>query len=996
MTASAGPPQELARLISDYTRSAEAYLSPKYNELQAREEFIDSLFELLGWDITNKQRLAQSYKDVLLGKNIKLEGESRAPDYTFRIGGSPVFFGEAKKPRVDIETDPEPAYQLRRYAWSAKLPVSVLTNFRQLAVYDTRTRPKHTDKPSVSRILWIQLDDYPKEWTRLHDLISKDAIIRGSLERLEAQISAMKGTSSVDSEFLSDMERWRATLAKAIALKNTELDQASLNFVVQQTIDRIVFLRICEDRGIEPHGLLRMGLKRGRVYRSLFEIFETADEKYNSGLFHFSQAEKRVEPPDLLSPKIKIDDEALESILSSLYYPNSPYEFSVIPAEILGQVYEQFLGSVIRLTPSHRAIIEKKPEVKKAGGVFYTPDYVVKFVIKRTLDRALEGRAPEEMGELRIIDPACGSGSFLIAAYERLLSWHLDWYLSHPKQSESVIFEDDNGNKHLTVAERKRILQSCIFGVDIDRQAVEVTKLSLHLKVLEGETEQTLGPQMKLHEDRALPDLGANIKQGNALVEPDILGLDEFDAGTVVSETSPFSWTEEFPFLAAGKKFDVVIGNPPWGADVSEAERTYLRQRYRRVIKRIPDSYLYFIDKFLSLVKAAGYVGMVLPSTLLNQQDAILARDLFCENGVDCVVNLGQGVFGRKVLNTTAVVSCMAGSRPVKIETLDLSKVPQSEKQGGLQRLVSLPRQKWLETVRSDPEHTFFVGDFRAAQILAEVRSKNPRLSEILEGDIQRGVSPDLALAHVLSRADLQTEKPESECVRNSISGEQIKPYGRWEVDQGILYLGKGDDIDKYPKALKHVAKYRDEITCPEVKSRKHPWWALHRKRDPAIFESPKFIGLTTSRTVNLVYDEKKSLVVTDSMFVFKVKKTIDPNVVLAVLQSRPFLFFYRVANQGESRVIPQLKAAKLEPLPFPKLASSDAFAKRFAGLVAKAQEIVAVEAQSEKDKTALYSGFDSLLREIDLAVCDAYGLGPEDSEYISRWLAPTQTPART
>lgn len=980
----------LARLVSDFTAGSQAYLSPKYNELTAREEFIDPLFELLGWDVTNKQRLSQTYKDVLLGKNIKIEGESKIPDYTFRVGGSPVYFVEAKKPYVDIETETEPAFQLRRYAWSANLPVSVLTNFRQLAIYDTRSRPKPSDKSSVARILYLDYASFEKEWGRVADLLSKEAVLKGSLEKIDAKLSGIKGASSVDSEFLSDMESWRTMMAKAIASRNPGLEQRELNYVVQQTIDRIVFLRICEDRGIEPVGLLKTGLKSGRTYRSLFEIFESADQKYNSGLFHFVPDSRRREEPDILSQKIKVDDEPLEEIVTSLYYPNSPYEFSVIPAEILGQVYEQFLGKVIRLTPTHRAVVEDKPEVKKAGGVFYTPDYVVKFVIKQTLDIALEGKTLTQVKRFRIVDPACGSGSFLIAAYERLLQWYLDWYLSHPgKESKAALYEDEEGNKQLAISERKRILQSCIYGVDIDRQAVEVTKLSLHLKVLEGETEQTLGPQLRLYHDRALPDLGAKIKQGNALVEPDILGLTQYDVGGVASQTSPFDWSEEFPFLKDGEKFDLAIGNPPWGADVSEAERVYLKERYRRIIKRIPDSYLYFTDKFLSLVKAPeGRAGMVLPSTVLNQHDAVLARDLICASGVDCVVNLGPGVFGNKVLNTTSVVTCALGLNPANIKTLDLSKSPQAEKPKRLGHSVAQPRKRWLETVRADPEHTFFIGDPRAAELLAEARKTNPPLSEILEGDIQRGVSPDFFSAHVLNGAELRSVNPEKEIVRESISGEQIKPYQRWVVDQYILYLGKDDDIERYPRALKHIEKYRNSITCPEVRERKQPWWALHRKRDPAIFKSPKFIGLTTSKTVNLAYDANGSLVVTDAMFVFKVKSEIDPNMVLAVMQSRPFLFFYRVANQGESRVIPQLKAAKLEPLPFPGPDRRAKLEPTISSLVRRAQEIQeAKDSASDRDAKVLQSGLESVMREIDTQVSIAYGLSREDSEFIESWL---------
>lgn len=164
---------------------------------------------------------------------------------------------------------------------------------------------------------------------------------------------------------MQEIERWRNLLARNIALRNPDLSQRELNFAVQCTIDRIIFLRICEDRGIEPYGRL-MALNNGNdVYKQLFQLFLKADDKYNSGLFHFKEEKGRKDTHDCLTPGLIIDDKTVKDIINNLYYPDSPYEFSVLPADILGQVYEQFLGKVIRLTSAHRAIVEDKPEVKK-------------------------------------------------------------------------------------------------------------------------------------------------------------------------------------------------------------------------------------------------------------------------------------------------------------------------------------------------------------------------------------------------------------------------------------------------------------------------------------------------------------------------------------------------------------------------------------------------------------------------------------------------------
>jgi len=198
-----------------------------------------------------------------------------------------------------------------------------------------------------------------------------------------------------------------------------------------------------------------------------------------------------------LTLSLSIDDKPLKELLQRLYFPESPYEFSVFPAEILGQVYEQFLGKVIRLTEGHRAKVEEKPEVRKAGGVYYTPSYIVDYIIQNTVATLLEKSTPARASSLRILDPACGSGSFLLGAYECLLSWHRDWYIEndpekHARGRNPRFYRGPAGDWRLTTAEKKRILLNNIYGVDIDPQAVEVTKLSLLLKVLEGESGETI------------------------------------------------------------------------------------------------------------------------------------------------------------------------------------------------------------------------------------------------------------------------------------------------------------------------------------------------------------------------------------------------------------------------------------------------------------------------------------------------------------------------
>ncbi len=527
-------PLKMSDLVERFDKNYDAYKGQNYNETRVRIEFIDPFFKELGWDMDNTQGFAETYKDVIHENAIKVQGATKAPDYSFRIGGQRKFFLEAKKPAVNVHDNVEPAYQLRRYGWNAGLPLSILTDFEEFAIYDTTIKPAENDKASTARIFYCTFREYAQHWDYISSIFSKDAILKGSFDEYTNNAKKKRGTTPVDKEFLKEMEIWRDMLARNIAHRNT-LSIQSLNFIVQATIDRILFLRISEERAIEEYGHLQRISEKPNIYQNLKLLFQSADEKYNSGLFHFRKEKDRNTSPDELSLGIEIDDKILKQIISTLYYP-AQYEFSVIPADILGNVYEQFLGKVIRLTPYGQAKIEEKPDVRKAGGVYYTPQYIVKYIVENTVGEFLKGKTPlmvagklKGHSPLRILDPACGSGSFLIYAYQYLLDWHRDWYAkdiktkrkAQEKKWQDAIYQGAGGQWFLTTREKKSILTNNIFGVDIDHQAVEVTKLNLLLKVLEGENQETIGTNLRLFNERALPDLAENIKCGNSLIGSD-------------------------------------------------------------------------------------------------------------------------------------------------------------------------------------------------------------------------------------------------------------------------------------------------------------------------------------------------------------------------------------------------------------------------------------------------------------------------------------------
>ncbi|MGL5033377.1 MAG: hypothetical protein ACRC6M_06200, partial [Microcystaceae cyanobacterium] len=354
-------PPEIVNLVNAFQQQVEGHQSEHLNETQTRIQFIAPFFEALGWDINNKQNLFLLEQEVIHEDrlNIADSKKPKAPDYSFRIANKRQFFVEAKKPSVNVGKNINAAFQLRRYGWSAKLSISILTNFQELAIYDCRIMPVKTDLATQARIKYYQYTDYVEKWDEIYQLFAKEAVLKGSLHQFSEE--KIKAGIPVDKAFLNEIESWRENLATNIASRNPQIQQRELNFAVQMTINRLVFLRICEDRGIDPYEQLFDLLQQKNIYQQLSQLFLVADDRYNSGLFHF-KAEKGREKPDDFTLKLQIDNFTLKSIIQKLYYPESPYEFSIIPVEILGQVYEQFLGKIIHLSVGRKVSVEDKLE----------------------------------------------------------------------------------------------------------------------------------------------------------------------------------------------------------------------------------------------------------------------------------------------------------------------------------------------------------------------------------------------------------------------------------------------------------------------------------------------------------------------------------------------------------------------------------------------------------------------------------------------------------
>ncbi|MBE7414442.1 MAG: Eco57I restriction-modification methylase domain-containing protein [Deltaproteobacteria bacterium] len=989
--------------LERFRQNEDVYKSESYLETRVRVEFIDPFFHALGWDIRNEKDYAEQYKDVVHEDTVKVGGFLRAPDYSFRIGGQRKFFLEAKKPAVNIKSDINPAYQLRRYAWSAKLPLSILTDFEELAVYDCRIRPNEKDKASAGRVALYSYTEYLEKFDEIYDRFSREAVLKGSFDRYVESAKLKKGTAEVDSAFLGLIDAWRDELARYMAIRNMGLDTDELNFAVQHTIDRVIFLRICEDRGIEDYGRLQAMLNGANIYSRLLGHFYAAADKYNSGLFDFKA--------DSLSETLQIDDRVLKNIIDDLYPPKSPYEFSVIGADILGNVYEQFLGKVIRLTAGHQAKVEEKPEVKKAGGVFYTPGYIVDYIVKETLGRALEGKTPAQASKLKVLDPACGSGSFLIGAYQYLLDWHTEWYAKNDPEKYArgktpAVFQG-RGGWRLSTGERKRILLNNIFGVDIDRQAVEVTKLSLLLKVLEGENQETVKKNLSLFNERALPNIDENIKCGNSLIGPDFYSqMDLLDGGDA-RRINVFDWNDDkrgFGRIMKDGGFDVVIGNPPYVRQEMLGEfKPYFERQYS-AYHGVADLYVYFIEQSHRLLRNDGLFGFICSNKFMRSNYGKPIRGFLAgKSRIRKIVDFGELPVFQDAATFPAII--LTENSPSKkqrfiyapVKRLDFKSLEEEVRDIG----------EGLDNRSLSGENWTLAGKDEIA-VFEKMKKLGVPLGRYIGGEIYRGVLTGLNEAFVIDRDIrdrlVKEDRKSAELIKPFVVGDDIRKYCVNSKEKSLILMPRGWTrarsgharegdawqwlCKRYPAIAEHLKPFN------AAASKRHDkgefWWELRACDYYPEFEKPKIVFPDIAKSSRFSFDAN-SLYVANTGYIIP----LNDLYLLGLLNSKLiFAYFKRNssvlgdADKGgrlrwirqDVEKIPIRAIDQKEPKEKSVHSEIISLAKRLLDLNEKLKK-----AKTPHDRELIERQIGAADRQIDSLVYGLYGLTPEEIAVVEQ-----------
>jgi len=896
-------PKAVHQLVEKFDSGSAAYKRRDYNETQLRVEFVNPLFEALGWNVRDRSQVSHEAR-------VLVEGKPKHPDYGFRIGKTTHFYLETKKPALNLRDDPSPAYQLRRYGWSGNLPVSILSDFEEFIIYDCRIQPHKNDPASKGRLRYYRYPDYIEKWDEFETLFSRDAVRDGSL-RNWIEDEKTRGALPVDEAFLREMESWRETLAKDMALHNRDLNRRQLNLLVQRTIDRIVFFRIAEDRGIELYGRLQRAASHGKqVYDELKILFKEADDKYNSGLFHFEPGDGGRGEADQKSLHIRLSDAPLRQIIDSLYYPASPYEFSVLPADILGQVYERFLGKVIELEAGGRARVEDKPEVRKAGGVYYTPTYIVDYIVENTVGKLLQGKTPAQAAKLRFLDPACGSGSFLTGAYQHLLDWHLDYYRRHPNQFRNRRRETAQGLV-LTTAEKRRILLNNIYGVDLDQNAVEVSKLALLLKMLENETDAA-GRQTLMFSagGRILPDLSGNIKWGNSLIGSDFYGgrqMGMFDEEAMY-RVKAFDWASAargFGEIMKQGGFDAVIGNPPYVRQeiLGKAFKDYAKQKYEAYVGTA-DLYIYFIEQSHKLMNSNGLYGVICSNKFLRSNYGKGIRQFLSNNSTFVqLIDFGElPVFADASTFPLILITKSGWSADhefiyAPIKHLDFSDL--SNEVAKIQLVLdrrSIKGERW--TLASKP----------MVSILDKINTIGTALKKYINTTIRFGLKTGLNKAFVIDRnvrdALISEDSQSIHLIHPYVLGDDVRKYTVNFNERYLILIPKGWTIsqigrdasepeawhwfsDRYSALANHLELFQERAR--KRLDQGDFWWELRACEYYSEFKKPKIIYPDIAKESRIAFDTA-GLYLTNTVYFIP----SDDKYLLGILNSGLIFNYYK------------------------------------------------------------------------------------------------------
>ncbi|MEK7552144.1 MAG: Eco57I restriction-modification methylase domain-containing protein [Patescibacteria group bacterium] len=979
----------LEKLVAKYDSDREHYLSSHYNETQLRADFLDPLFDLLGWDIRNTEGKPTNEREVLLEEGLKedVASNTKKPDYTFRLFSERKFYLEAKKPNVKIETDTEPAKQIRRYGFTGKLKISVLSNFEYLAIYDCSEKVEESDSVSKSRIKIYHYKEYAEAFEEIQKELGRESVYSGAFDKTWEHIEERLKLFSVDSLFLNQINQWRLVLGKEIFSLRNDLNEAQLNDIVQRYINSIIFLRVLEDRNLEDYKTL-LGIASADNFKDLVEKFNQADKKYNSGLFNHGLTEEI----------ITNNSSAFWLIIKQLYYPESTYSFAVFASDILGNIYEIFLAQYLAIKDGE-VTLEKKPD-HIGRDVVTTPTYIIQDILRQTVREYCNQKTDKEILASKFADIACGSGAFLLETYQLVSDILIDYYIAN---SPEVLIQTGVSTYKLPFELKRKVLESCLFGIDKDFNAVEACKFGLLLKLLEDENNSSIPTP-------ALPEISNVIHFGNSLVES--------------SETTEASRSTINPFDFKDIKFDVVVGNPPYMTTEDMKELTPLelplyKEKFSTAYKQF-DKYFLFVEMAYRLLDENGYLGYIVPSKFTKVGSAKMLRELLKSNkAVSKLISFGANQIFEDKTTYTCLLIVQKKEHP-SFEFLEVRDL--------LDWKTRNIKQEEFESVAFDElEEDWVLVAGKLKEVYERINSQSITLSELIgDENIYNGIQT--------SANDIYINTPKKEDKRYfyfqkdgkdwTIEKKLTKPYFKTsggvdnlntyrslKANSFVIYpyektpTGEIQFIEisrlmtEFPKAYEYLSAYKDKLSASTRDIKPEPttpdeWYRYGRHQSLDKCDVPaKIIVGVLSQGNKYAIDYSGALISsggTAGYCMITLPSDCEYSIyyIQALLNSK-YLEWYS-ALYGEvfrggyvARGTKVLKKLPIRVIDFTNPSEKelhDEISHIEEGLI-KTQEKIDQNLSNERELVPLQREFDSMKKELEISLKKLYGLGESDQK---------------
>lgn len=897
--------QKIAELCKKYESLSQSEIKG-YNEAATKLGFIEPMFRALGWNVEDKNEVAPEDK-VSSGR----------VDYAFKLHGVSQFYLEAKPPRADL-TKPEYAKQAVTYAYNKGVSWAILSDFERLIVFIAQT-----GKSFITLTFDRYLTDFDDLW-----LLSKESFQENALAEKAEKYGVLPLHIPIETRLLKRLRQWREELFNQLHAHNENLSFARIDEVIQRLFDRLIFIRTCEDRNLEEKRLLATANQwksaghKGELIEELRQIFESYRDTYDSELF-----DKH------LTDEVFIEGSTIENILSGLYeIPGSlaSYDFNDIGVDVLGTVYEQYLGYVatkvkervetqlkLGLTDEEAFEIVSKKQRRKEHGIYYTPQFVTDYIVKETVGRFIKEHSYNEIRTIKILDPACGSGSFLIRAYDELLNYHAG--------------ERNKSLNELDQKDRLPVLLTNIYGVDLDMQAVEITRLNLLLRTLS--------------EKGKLPYLSNNIRRGNSLIsgtEEELKGY----FGDNWRERNSFNWEQEFKDIMAGGGFDVVIGNPPWieSKRMNAPDKSYFEAAFRSMHGQY-DIFNGFVERGLQLLKSEGILGFIMPSRFVMNPDYEPFREMLLMNTrILGICDAGEHIF--EGVEMPALIMILEKQQDAERRNTNLVQIRTEVK--------NLAKSEWREYFVSQGR---FLEEPNLLFTIYQSPEMNALISKIEKDSIKFGKLVSNARGvEIGKKSSLVSAKP---------------------LEAKSVPFLAGEDIDRYTILNHRYLKLGD--TSVDYKS-------------PELYKGEKIIVRKTGTGLRATLDNEDFYVI-QVIYIFKSKiKGVNARFLLGLFNSRLMSFYYFAKfGEKEKKVFPHLRQGPVLQLPIRRIDfANPAEKKMHDALVALVERMLELKKQFilhqdiwDSQREVLLKELDQTDKKIDNLVYDLYGLTEEERKIV-------------